>query len=103
MSKTVNFPLAAYVTTSLVGGPRERIDGERIVVVLGEDDDGNPLELSLNLMHQSNLPMPSGTTLVTALLEPLPASNPKAIPTLTAKQGAMNTVQLTIEYKKLGQ
>lgn len=101
MPKPANSPLAAYVTTSHVGGTRERIQGERIIVVLGEDDDGNQLELSIDLMHQSNQPMPQGVVSVAALLEPLPTSRPKAVPTLTAKQGAANTVQLKIQYKKL--
>src|SRR5262249_511979 len=39
----------AYLTTELVDGPRVPISAERIVVVLGDDELGHPLELSIVL------------------------------------------------------
>jgi hypothetical protein len=40
----------AFVTTDLVNGERIPINGERIVIVLGEDEEGRPLELSFSLI-----------------------------------------------------
>src|SRR5262245_28457202 len=42
-------PYPAFLTTALVGGPRTLISGERLVVVLGHDPDGRPLEVSIDL------------------------------------------------------
>lgn len=39
----------AFITTDRVNGERIPIDGEPIVIVLGRDEQGRPLELSISL------------------------------------------------------
>src|SRR5436190_20769556 len=39
----------AFLTTAVLAGPLTAISGERLVVVLGHDPDGRPLEVSIDL------------------------------------------------------
>jgi hypothetical protein len=46
----------AYATGLVNNSPRANIDAERIVVVLGEDPSGRPLEISISLEQSDKRP-----------------------------------------------
>jgi hypothetical protein len=46
----------AFVTTAENGGPRVPVEGERLVIVMGRDAAGRPLELSLYLQPWPDRP-----------------------------------------------
>jgi hypothetical protein len=49
VAEGLGHPFEAFVTTAQNDGPRTPIQGERIVVVLGRDEGGTPLEVSIYL------------------------------------------------------
>lgn len=57
-----------YITTGRVEGLRTRIFGERIVVVLGEDEEGGPLELSISLEKREGR---VGSISISSIVEPI--------------------------------
>lgn len=94
-------PFEAFVTTAQNGGPRTPIQGERIVVVLGRDEGGRPLEVSIYLQPWPGSP----TDLVVAAFEEKtqldapPAHLPRLI--VEPSQGP-NLISLRVEYRPIG-
>jgi hypothetical protein len=58
----------AYLTSQLSGSARIPIAAERIVVVLGKDERGHPLEISIDLTRPASDPL---SLRVNAIREPL--------------------------------
>lgn len=86
----------AYTTTQRVGEPRTPINAERIVVDLGEDEFGNKLELSIDLVKRSKEPL---GVWASALVEHLPTRRIDYLPTLSATRGVSNTMRLEVKYR----
>jgi hypothetical protein len=75
----------AYATTELNDGPRTLIDAERIVIVLGEDCEGRPLEISIRLADYAKSPP---EVQVFAIVEPTPKPLPGTyMPHLVIEKG----------------
>src|SRR5262245_39261117 len=90
----------AFLTTEQIGGPRVPISGERIVVVLGEDEKtGLPLELSISLRRN-----PSGSISISAFREPLPDSpwrDERSLPSLMVEKGPFGNERfVSVSYAK---
>ena len=84
----------AFVTSSANDGPRIPISGERIVVVLGKDEEtGLPLELSISLSRNAEQRL-----FVYAIREPSPELFP--LMELTAEKGCENTKFLRVTVSK---
>jgi hypothetical protein len=93
-------PFEAYLTTAQYGGPRTRLDGERIVVVLGSDEGGRPLEVSIYLQSWPGSP----EELVVAAIDEgaKPGASREFWPRLLVvpSQGP-NLLSLRVEYKHI--
>jgi hypothetical protein len=93
-------PFEAYLTTAQNGGPRSRLDGERIVVVLGRDKGGRPLEVSIYLQPWPGSP----EELVVAAIEEgaKPGASREFWPRLVVEpsQGP-NLLSLRVEYQHI--
>ena len=97
MTNSAKETYPAYLTTAQVGGIREPILGERIVIDLGEDANGNLRELSIDLTKHTDKP---GTIIVYAIVEPLPNRVMDYLPLLKVKpECAMNAAQLVVSFK----
>jgi hypothetical protein len=93
---------AAFATTSLNDGPRIPIDAERIVVVLGKDDEGRPLEISIYL-EPLGRDAPKNALPVCAIQEPPPdiQSFWTHSPELIIESGkTWNTCRLSVRYRQ---
>jgi hypothetical protein len=88
----------AYLTTAQNGGPRTRLDGERIVIVLGRDVGGRPLEVSIYLQPWPGSP----EELVVAAIDEgaKPGASREFWPRMVVKpsQGS-NLLSLRVEYE----
>ncbi len=91
-------PFEAYLTTAQNGGPRARLDGERIVVVLGRDERGRNLEVSIYLQPWPDSP----EELVVAAIDEgaKPGASREFWPRLVVipSQGS-NLLSLRVEYQ----
>ena len=85
----------AYLTTEMVGGPRTPIAAERIVIVLGRDRDGRPLELSVVLRKP---PRPGRLTLY-AICEPPPGDGVSFPRPVVESCPAVNVFQVSVQYE----
>jgi hypothetical protein len=91
-------PFAVYLTTAQNGGPRIPLNGERIVVVLGQDEEGRPLEVSIYLQPWPDSP---AELVIAAINEGAKLTQPREFwPRLVVKpsQGS-NLISLAVEYK----
>jgi hypothetical protein len=90
--------LEAYLTSRLVGSPRIPISAERLVVVLGKDELGHPLEISIDLTRSREDPQ---RLFVYAIRETLGNLEEWTHwPTLVVRDtGAINTGQLEVVFE----
>jgi hypothetical protein len=90
-------PFEAYLTTAQNGGPRVPLSGERIVVVLGQDEAGRPLEVSIYLRPWPGSP---ADLVVAAIDEGKKLNTREFRPRLVVKpsQGP-NLISLAVEHK----
>ncbi len=96
----------AFVTSAEAGSQRIPIDGERIVILLGTDSEGRPLDLSLELTWTTK----PGKLLIAAIKEPIPEDSDELryphlrveSPTMVLVDGKMTPVdnvgEVWIEY-----
>jgi hypothetical protein len=89
----------AFATTESNDGPRVPIDAERIVFVLGEDDEGRRLEISVVLRDHGKTPPELG---VWAIVEPTPDPFPgNYAPNLVVRRGpSTNVCHLSIWHQE---
>jgi hypothetical protein len=85
----------AYTTTAQNGGARARIDGERIVVVLGRHEGGRPLEVSIYLRPWPDSP---GELVIAAIDEEAAVGTDQPQLVVKPSQGP-NLLSLAVEYK----
>ncbi|TWU37953.1 hypothetical protein Q31b_47420 [Novipirellula aureliae] len=96
MANSADLYYQAYLTTHRIGGDRTPVAAERIVLNLGEDSNGNMLELSIDLTKRS-----IGEVIVSALIEPSPCSDPEYLPQLKTQLGkSTNALRLVVSYRK---
>jgi hypothetical protein len=90
----------AYATTESNDGPRVPIDAERIVFVLGEDDQGRPLEISIRLRDPGNAPPALS---ISAIIEPTPNPLPgEYVPNLVMKKwNTYNTGAVSVWHQDI--
>ena len=89
---------SAYITAEPVDSPRVPILGERIIIELGDDDDGRPMELSIVLRKPKDH---SGKIAMYSIVEPLSnvvaGQRPRQ---LTIEQcAAVNMIRISLECK----
>jgi hypothetical protein len=95
-----NRRLDAYLTTEMADGPRTPVSAERIVVCLGQDDAGRPLELSIVLKD----PAEPGVITLYSINEPiLDQLRLGWIPVTTVKSIATNVFQVAIRYESINE
>jgi hypothetical protein len=88
----------AYLTSKLVGSPRIPISAERLVVVLGKDEHGHPLEVSIDLTRSPDDPPQLFVYAIRETLGNIEAST--HWPRLVSRDtGAVNSAQLQIVFE----
>jgi hypothetical protein len=87
----------AYLTTERVGGTRTPIAAERIVIVLGQDEGGRPLELSIVLKKSAH----PGRLTVYSINEPLLDDSRRGLFPVPVVEScpAVNVFQVSIRYE----
>jgi hypothetical protein len=89
----------AYLTTEAVDGPRVPISGERIVVVLGRDELGHALEVSIPLTKRKG---DLGKLAVYAIREPLDLGSPWThFPEVEGTRVGQNVLVLSVTYRPI--
>ncbi|MCI0684930.1 MAG: hypothetical protein L0Y71_22775 [Gemmataceae bacterium] len=90
----------AFSTTEMADGPRALISAERIVIELGWDEAGRPLELSIPLEESSR----PGVVTLYSINEPIfDAQRMRFVPETTVRTIGTNVIQVAIQYKSIEQ
>lgn len=89
----------AFATTAMNDGPRTPIEAERIVISLGKDSAGRPLELSISLDPSNRRP---GALTCFSTIESFSEDQADAFPIPVVEKGrAMNVFYVSIKCRPL--
>jgi hypothetical protein len=87
----------AYLTTEATDQQRIPITSERIVIVLGDDDAGRPVELSIDLKKRPDRP---GKIAIYAIYEPVDERRIRLIPIPVIEPcQCVNMFQISIKHE----
>lgn len=87
----------AYLTAEATDSERVPITGERIVIVLGQDEAGRPLELSIDLKKRPHHP---SKIAIYSINEPIHMPVPRSVPVpIIESSGCVNVFQISIKHE----